>query len=216
MTIKHKPQYILDQYQGIPIKCNAQYPTFENIVQALYILVYGASRAFRYARGYHVRTRFTDKMTCSEYSAHLNNYYKIKFKYIPLRVTVSETDESGIHHHHAIILNDKLSRKSSLQHLHAKLKKEGKLADYSIIAPDHDKYGHHLQTIEDLDSYFKWMTYLAKIKSKPIKHQLWSGSRQVTSMLKEWRDNKMPDVRGARIKEIEFKASGRDLSNYIS
>jgi hypothetical protein len=180
---------------GASIKGNARYPTVENILQALYVMIYGVVQTLHYPRGYHVRTRFSDKMTSSEYSAHINNYYKKKSNYTPLRVTVTENDETGVHHHHAFVLNDKKDRKSSLQHIHAKLKKEGKLVDYSVIAPDHDPYGHDLKRVEDLDSYFKWMTYLAKSISKPNRHQLWSGSRQITTTLKEWRKQGKPNLR---------------------
>ncbi len=215
MTTISKQWYTQDNYMGAPIKCSAGYPTFENIIQALYILVYGAKDTLQHPRGYHVRTRLTHKMTCAEYSANFNNYYRKKSKYIPLKITVIETDETGVHHHHAVILNDKKDRKSSLHYIHAKLKQEGKLADYSIIGPDHDPYGHHLENLEDLDSFFKWMTYLAKVKSKPDRHQLWSGSRKVTSMLKQWLRSGKPDLRLTTLQPATKKPLECNLSPFI-
>lgn len=215
MTTSPKQRYIQDNYMGVPIKCNAGYPSFENIIQALYVLVYGATETLRHPRGYHVRTRFTDKMSPAEYSANINNYYRKKSNYLPLRVTVIENDETGVHHHHAVILNDKKDKKASLQHIHAKLKHEGKLADYSVIGPDHDAYGHHLQSLEDLDSFFKWMTYLAKIKSKPNRHQLWSGSRKVTSLLKQWRKNGKPNLRLAKQQTLTEDPLEDDLGAFV-
>lgn len=214
MTSTSRQRYIQDHYMNAPIKCNAAYPVFENILQPLYVLVYGVSHTLRHPKGYHVRTRFSDKMTSSEYSAHINNFYKKKSNYTPLRVTVTENDETGMHHHHAFVLNGNKDKKSSLQHIHAELKKKGKLADYSIIAPEHDPYGHDLKCIEDLDSYFKWMTYLAKVKSKPNRHQLWSGSRQITNMLKEWRKSGKPNLRIPNPKKPS-DATGHDLSALI-
>jgi hypothetical protein len=180
---------------GAQIKCNTEYPTLENILQALYVLVYGVAQNLRHSRGYHVRTRFSDQMTSSQYSARINNYYKDKSNYNPPRVTVIENDETGVHHHHAFVLNGKKDKKYSLQHIHAQLKKEGKLIDYSVIAPDHSPYGHKLECTDDLDGYFKWMTYLAKSRSKPDRRQLWSGSRPVTTTLKEWRAKGKPNLR---------------------
>lgn len=214
MTIRLKQQYIQDRYMGASIKCNAEHPALENILQALYVLVYGAAHTLHNPRGYHVRTRFSDQMTSSEYSAHINNYYKKKSKYIPLRVTVTENDDTGVHHHHAFVLNDKKDRKYSLQHIHAKLKKDGKLLDYSIIAPEHDPYGHDLETADDLDSYFKWMTYLAKSRSKTDRHQQWSGSRLVTKTLKEWRAKGKPNLR-RQTSHTPTKPSQHDLSALI-
>jgi hypothetical protein len=214
MTIRLKQQYIQDHYMGASIKGNARYPTVENILQALYVMVYGVVQTLHHPRGYHVRTRFSDKMTSSEYSAHINNFYKKKSKYTPLRVTVTENDETGVHHHHAFVLNDKKDKKSSLQHIHAKLKKEGKLVDYSVIAPDHDPYGHDLKRTEDLDSYFKWMTYLAKSTSKPNRHQLWSGSRQITTTLKEWRKQGKPNLRAPQQQNLTSSPQS-DLSALI-
>lgn len=118
-----KAHYTQDQYMGTSINCNLTRPTLENILEALFVLIYGVTETLKYPRGYHVRTRFTDQMTSSEYSAHINNFYKSKSKYSPQRMTIIENDDTGVHHHHAIILNDKLDRKSSLQYLHAKLKK---------------------------------------------------------------------------------------------
>lgn len=126
MTIISRQRYTQDHYMNAPIKCNSGYPVFENVLQALYVLVYGVAHTLRYPRGYHVRTRFSDKMTSSEYSAHINNFYKSKSNYTPLRVTVTEDDDTGTHQHHAFVLNDKKDKKSSLQHIHAKLKKKRK------------------------------------------------------------------------------------------
>ncbi|MBK5354369.1 hypothetical protein JFU37_17905 [Pseudomonas sp. TH41] len=201
---------------GTSINCNLTRPTLENILEALYVLIYGVTETLKYPRGYHVRTRFTDQMTSSEYSAHINNFYKSKSKYSPQRMTIIENDDTGVHHHHAIILNDKLDRKSSLQYLHAKLKKNGKLNDYSIICPKHDSYGHSLTSTEDLDSYFEWMTYLAKTKSKPDRHQLWSGSRLLTSMLKDWRRNGKPDLRIMKSRYNAANSTEFDLSALVA
>lgn len=211
-----KAHYTQDQYMGTPINCNLARPTLENILEALYVLIYGVAKTLKYPRGYHVRTRFTDQMTSSEYSAHINNFYKSKSKYSPQRMTIIENDDTGVHHHHAIILNDKLDRKSSLQYIHAKLKKNGKLNDYSIICPKHDSYGHSLTSKEDLDSYFEWMTYLAKTKSKPDRHQLWSGSRLLTSILKEWRRNGKPDLRMLNSKHRSANPVAFDLSLFAA
>lgn len=213
MTIKTKTNYIQDRYMNLQIKCNADHPTFESILEPLYILTYEAADTLGHPKGFHVRTRFTTKMSVAEYTARINNYYEDKSNYKPLKLTVIENDETGTHHHHAFVLNGSKDKKYSLHHIHAKLKEEGKLSDYSIIAPKHDPYGHNLETIEDRDSYFKWMTYLAKKKSKPDRPQIWSASRKVTTLLKNWRKQGKPNLRTRSPQNPN--SSQNDLSAFI-
>lgn len=195
MSFRLNHRWVQDSFMGTPIQCNKNHPSIRNILETLYVLVYGCARSFRHPRGYHVRTRLANEATPAQYSAHFNNFYKLKSGYIPLRVSVKELDDSGFHFHHAVILKDKFDTKASLQALHAKMYKEGILQDYSIICPKSDKYGQHLETDQDFDSYFKWMSYLAKVWTKPEQGQILSGSRQVTTKLKRWKIIGKPDLR---------------------
>lgn len=182
---------------GVPIKCDRDYPSLINVIEALYVMVYGCAKDYTRQRGYHVRLRFTEKMDSRKFSARLSTFFKRKSDYIPLRLTVVECDEDGggLHHHFAIILNDRLDRKSSLQHFMAQLLASGFLADYSVVCPNIDAYGHHLRTLEEKDSYFEWMTYLAKVATKAEIGQVWSPCRAVSCALKEWKLTGKPDLR---------------------
>ena len=71
----------------------------------------------------------------------------------------------------------------------------GFLADYKVVCPDIDAYGHHLRTLEEKDSYFEWMTYLAKVTTKAENGQVWSPCRAVSRALKEWKLSDRPDLR---------------------
>lgn len=182
---------------GVSVKCDFDYPSLINIIEALYVMVYGCAKVYTRPRGYHVRLRFTEKMDSRKFSARLSTFFKRKSDYIPLRLTVVECDEDGegLHHHFAIILNDRLDRRSSLQHFMAQLLARGFLADYSVVCPDIDAYGHHLRTLEEKDSYFEWMTYLAKVATKAELGQVWSPCRAVSRTLKEWKLAGKPDLR---------------------
>lgn len=182
---------------GVSVKCNTGFPSLIKIIEALYVMVYGCTKAYTRQRGYHVRLRFTEKMDSRKFSARLATFYKRKSDYIPLRLTVVECDEDeeGLHHHFAIILNDRLDRRSSLQRFMAQLLAGGFLADYKVVCPDIDAYGHHLRTLEEKDSYFEWMTYLAKVTTKAENGQVWSPCRAVSRALKEWKLSDRPDLR---------------------
>lgn len=216
MNLNNRILFDQNRYKESIIKCDFKRPTHENILEALYVLTYSNPGNLKSPRGFHIRTRFTDSMTLSQYSAHINNFYKAKSGYCPTRITVCENDETGVHHHHAIVIDDTKDRIYSLRHLHAKLKKLGKLADYSIIAPRHDRYGHSLATLSDKDSYFKWMTYLAKSRSKPDKHQMWSGSRALTSALANWRKGGKPRLLPPDLEQRSRNTLPCDLSSFIS
>ncbi|KAA0984816.1 hypothetical protein [Pseudomonas sp. ANT_J28] len=194
---KKENHYFQDSFMGVPIKCDPAYPSLIKIIEALYVMVYGGVKVYPRPRGYHVRLRFTKRMTSRTFSARLSTFFQRKSGYVPLRLTVVECDEDdeGLHHHFAIILNDRLDRRSSLQHFMAQLLVGGFLANYQVICPHNDAFGHHLRTTEEKDSYFEWMTYLAKVATKADTGQVWSPCRVVSRALKEWRLAGKPDLR---------------------
>ncbi|MGV8862408.1 MAG: hypothetical protein ACOH2O_12050 [Pseudomonas sp.] len=136
-------------------------------------------------------------MDSRKFSARFATFFTRKSGYIPLRLTAVEQDEDeeGLHYHYAVILNDKLDRKSSLQNLLGQLKARGFLSDYKVIAPKIDPYGHHLRTLAERDSYYNWMTYLAKVETKADTGQVWSPCRVVSRALEEWQLAGKPDLR---------------------
>ncbi len=215
MNLKRRKTVIQNHYKGSKIKCDPAHPIYENILEALYVLTHMNPGNLKTPRGVHVRTRFTDSMTLSEYSAHLHNFFKAKSDYNPPRVTVCETDETGVHHHHAMVIDDSKDRIYSLRHFHAELKKSGKLADYSIIPPMHDRYGNYLLTHRDKDHYFEWMSYIAKTRSKLCRHQMWSGSRPVTSALSNWRASGKPKFDPPAAEDSPLNTMACDLSRFI-
>ncbi|SEF00767.1 hypothetical protein SAMN04490194_6058 [Pseudomonas migulae] len=160
-------------------------------------MVYGCTKVYTRQRGYHVRLRFTEKMDSRKFSARLSTFFKRKSDYVPLRLTVVECDEDedGLHHHFAIMLNDRLDRRPCLEHFMARLFAGGFLANYEVVCPNIDAYGHHLRTLEEKDSYFEWMTYLAKVATKAENGQVWSPCRAVSRALKEWKLAGRPDLR---------------------
>lgn len=194
---KKENHYSQKSFMGVPVRCDTDYPSFIKIIEALYVMVYGCTKVYTRQRGYHVRLRFTEKMDSRKFSARLSTFFKRKSDYVPLRLTVVECDEDkdGLHYHIAIILNDRLDRRSSLERFMARLFAGGFLANYEVVCPDIDAYGHHLRTIEEKDSYFTWMTYLAKTATKADTGQVWSPCRVVSRVLKEWRLAGKPDLR---------------------
>ncbi|NWB87427.1 hypothetical protein [Pseudomonas gingeri] len=194
---ENKKYYSQARFMGVPIKCGVLYPSITKILEELYVMIYEGTKAYPRPRGYHVRLRFTKKMTSRTFSARLSTFFQRKSGYVPLRLTVVECDEDdeGLHHHFAIILNDRLDRRSSLQHFMARLLAGGFLANYQVVCPDIDAYGHHLRTIEEKDSYFEWMSYLAKVYTKPEHGQILSPCRAVSRALKEWKLAGKPDLR---------------------
>jgi hypothetical protein len=194
---KKENHHFLNRFMGVSVKCDLAYPSLIKIIEALYVMVYGCTKAYTRQRGYHVRLRFTEKMDSRKFSARLSTFFKRKSDYIPLRLTVVEfdEDEEGLHYHFAIILNDRLDRRSSLQRFMAQLFAGGFLANYEVVCPHIDAYGHHLRTLEEKDSYFEWMTYLAKVSTKAENGQVWSPCRAVSRALKEWKLAGKPDLR---------------------
>lgn len=181
----------------VPIKCDDGYPSLTRIIEALYVMVYEAAKIFSRPRGYHVRVRFTEKMTSRTFSARLTTFYKRKSGYTPIRLTVEEFDENddGLHHHFCLILDDRKDRRASIERLMSDLYSGGFLDNYQVVCPDRDAYGHHIQTLEEKDSYFTWMTYLAKVATKADAGQVWSPCRAVSRVLKEWTTAGKPDLR---------------------
>lgn len=196
MTTKEN-YHFQNRFMGVPVKCSSEYPSLKEIIEALYVMTYGCVKSHTRQRGYHVRIRFTEKMDSRKFSARLTTFFRRKSNYIPLRLTVAESDqdEKGLHYHFAIILNDRLDRKSSLNHLMAKLMDGGFLSDYKVIAPKSNPYGHHLQMLEDKDSFFEWMSYLAKVATKAEIGQVWSPCRCVSQAVKLWKTAGKPDLR---------------------
>lgn len=194
---KKENHYFQKLFLGVSVKCDTDYPSLIQIIEALYVMVYGCTQVYARQRGYHVRLRFTDKMDSRKFSARLSTFYKRKSGYIPLRLTVVELDEDeeSFHYHYAVILNDGLDRRSSIEHLMAKLLAGGFLTNYQVIRPDIDPYGHHLRTLEERDSYFEWMSYLAKVATKADSGQVWSPCRAISRSLKEWELAGKPDLR---------------------
>lgn len=194
---KIENQYFQDRFMGVPVKCDTSYPSITKILEALYLMVYECTNVYSRPRGYHVRVRFTEKMDSQKFSARISTFFKRKSGYIPLRLTVVEQDEDeeGVHYHYAVILNDRLDRKSSLQRLMNQLKDGGFLSDYKVIPPKIDPYGHHLRTLEERDSYFKWMSYLAKVETKAANRQVWSPGSVIGDAVKKWNLAGKPDLR---------------------
>lgn len=215
MTFKRRKTIIQDRFKDSKIKCDPAHPTYENILEALYVLTYMNPGNLKTPRGFHIRTRFTDSMNLAEYSAHIRNFFIQKSSYNPPRITVCETDNTGVHHHHALVIDDSKDRIYSLHHLHAKLKKAGRLADYSIIPPTQDRYGNYLITRHDQDRYFEWMSYIAKTKSKLCRHQMWSGSRSVTSSLFQWRAAGKPKLNPPANEDSPLSSTACDLSDFM-
>jgi len=189
--------YSQNKFMGLSVKCDTDYPSLIKILEALYVMVYGCTKVYARQRGHHVRLRFTEKMDSRKFSARISTFFKRKSGYVPLRLTVVECDEDeeGLHYHYAVILNDRLDRKSSLEHFMAQLLASGFLSNYQVICPDIDPYGHHLRALEERDSYFEWMSYLAKVATKADTGQVWSPCRVVSRALKEWKLAGKPDLR---------------------
>ncbi|HEX8541081.1 MAG TPA: hypothetical protein VF671_05190 [Pseudomonas sp.] len=149
---KKEIYHFQNRFMEVPVKCNSEYPSLTKIIEALYVMVYGCTNAYARQRGYHVRLRFTETMDSRKFSARLTTFFKRKSGYTPLRLTVVECDEDGLHYHFAIILNDRLDRRSSLERFMAQLFTGGFLVNYKVVCPDIDAFGHHLRTLEEKDS----------------------------------------------------------------
>lgn len=195
-----KSTYVQDHFMGSRINCNIRLPCRINILEALYVLAYRSSQRFRSARGFHVRIRLTEKMNLSTFTARLTMFYMRKSGYKPLRVVVKENDplDGGVHYHLALILEDKLDRKSSLQFFLSKLHQSGFLHDYKVVPPDSDCYGQHIRDCDEMDQYFRWVSYIAKSSTKVEKMQALSYCKDVGSDLKGWVENGKPKLRQSR------------------
>jgi hypothetical protein len=186
-------EYELTSFMGKPINCNANRPCVLKQVEEIYVLCNLSDIVFKSPLGFHLRFRLSDGTSVAKFSAMLTKHFK-KYGYVPLRYTVKEMDETGAHYHVAIVIEGKKNKKSSLSHLMAKLQKAGYLNDYQVISPDGYPFGMPLQEQKYKDAYFKWMSYLAKTKTKAIGKQSCSPSKQLASLIKSWRYQGMPDL----------------------
>ncbi len=178
---------------GKKIKCDSKYPCVEKQLEELYVLSNLSDTIFKCPLGFHIRIRLSEKTSMAKFSAMLAKHYA-KYGYVPLRYTVREIDETGVHYHIAIVIEGKKNKRSSLSSFLGKLQKSGHLHDYKVMAPDGIPFGQSLRAQENKDEYFKWMSYLAKTRSKETGKQSSSPCKRLVSLIKSWRCQGKPDL----------------------
>ncbi|WP_313553914.1 hypothetical protein [Stutzerimonas nitrititolerans] len=186
-------EYRSRKFMGKEIKCDSKYPCVEKQLEELYVLSNLSDTIFKCPLGFHIRIRLTDKTSMAKFSAMLSKYYR-KYGYVPLRYAVKEVDQTGVHYHIAIVIEGRKNKRSSLSNFLGKLQKSGHLHDYKVIAPDGIPFGQPLRGQEHKDEYFKWMSYLAKTRSKEIGKQSSSPCKRLVSLIKSWRSQGKPDL----------------------
>lgn len=171
-----------------PIKCDNLYPTNRKILEFLYVLIFQVSQSLKRPCGYHVRIRFTERMTASEFSARLAVYYKRKSKHVPLKVCAAECDpgQTELHYHYAIILDQTHNKIGSLKYLIGNLQKSGHIHDYCIKSHDDAPLGLPLDSNDNQRKYMRWMSYIAKTSTKPDHHQTHSASQSIYKATRNW------------------------------
>ncbi|MGV8735556.1 MAG: hypothetical protein ACWA7D_13025 [Pseudomonas asiatica] len=195
-----------DHFLSKEIKCDCGFLCRTNILENLYVMIYQSSREFKTPLGFHIRIRLTQNMTLQSFSARLTTFYKRKFGYIPLRVSVKEDDprDDGIHYHISIIIDGKINTKKSIQHFLAELKTAGFLSDYKVIPPKKNVHGQLLISEDEMDKYFKWMSYLSKTRTKNEGQQATSCCKKVQSDVRKWKQDGKRSLTGqAKQKHIE-------------
>ncbi|WP_152442321.1 hypothetical protein [Pseudomonas putida] len=178
-----------DHFLKKEIKCNSKLTCKTNILENLYVMIYHSSQNLKTPLGLHIRIRLTKRMTLKSFSARLTTFYKRKFGYIPLRVSVKEDDprDDGIHYHISIIIDGKINTKKSIQHFLAELKSADFLSDYKVITPKNNPHGQLLASENGMDEYFKWMSYLSKTSTKNEGQQSTSCCKKVQSDVSTWK-----------------------------
>lgn len=181
---------------GKAINCSTNRKTTTNVLESIYVMTYRTSQKFNRPIGVHIRVRLTPKMDLRSFSSRLNKNYK-KYGYNPIRVTVKEDDpdNDGVHYHAAIVIEGKYNTPLSLNAFFAKLKRNNYLADYSIINEEDHPYGLSLNSECNRDRFFKWLSYLAKTRTKVLEAQYVSKCKAVESDLTLWRESGKPDLR---------------------
>lgn len=185
---KHKPKFIESEFNEVEINCDHNRPTNEKILALLYVMTYEVSQTLNRPCGFHIRVRFTGRMTASSFSARLAIYYQRKSSYKPLWVCTAETDpaQDELHYHYAIILDARHDSISSLWYLLGKLQKNGFIYDYHIKGHDDARLGLPLNNSENLAKYLYWLSYIGKTKTKPLGRQTYSASHSVNTATKKW------------------------------
>jgi len=207
-------EYKLTRFLGKEIKCDSKYPCIEKQLEELYVLSNLSDTIFKCPLGFHVRIRLTAKTSMAKFSAMLTKHYK-KYGYVPLRYAVKELDETGVHYHIAIVIEGKKNKRSSLSSFLGKLQRAKYLHDYRVIAPDGLPFGQPLKEQEHKDEYFKWMSYLAKTRSKEKGKQSSSPCKQLVSLIKAWRSQGKPDLSSnARVGPPDLSVHMEDTQNF--
>lgn len=201
-------EYNLQRFMGTEINCNSNRPCTLRYIEDLYVLSNLSDTVFKKPLGFHLRIRLNEDVSMAKFSAMLSKHYR-KSGYNPLRYTVKETDDTGVHYHIAIVIDGRKNKKSSISHILAKLQQAGYLHDYKVIAHNAHPFGHPLEHQIDKDSFFRWMSYLAKTKTKATGKQNSSPSKKLASLIKDWRAQGKPDLR------IKVEGSATDLSTYM-
>ena len=183
-----KKEYYKESYMTYSINCSKTLPCYTAILSALFDRIKIAQNQFTRPRAFHVRFRLKDGIGSRTVTDRLNKYYGLKRKgrlavntFKPLWVRASELDpdQDGYHSHLAIILEGKKAEKAGLDGFFAKLKSEGLLENYQVVPPYDLKYknGVDLKTEEGVAYYFRWISYIAKTRSKEFIGQTYNSNR---------------------------------------
>ncbi|WP_417448482.1 hypothetical protein [Idiomarina abyssalis] len=182
-----KKIYYGESYEGYPIKCNTNYPCYEEILAKL-LRVIQVSKS-RYVRpiGFHIRYRVKNSVDGRVVTDRLNKCFRnknsgrmLKHTFSPCWLKVTEEDllRDGEHHHLALIIEGKYATHASLHCLFAKLQKKY-LQNYEIIKAWDESYasGVDLRTDKGVTYFFNWLSYIAKSNTKESIKQTYSTSR---------------------------------------
>lgn len=161
---------------GLAINCNHNLPCYISILSDLHNLAFTASQVYIKPIGLHVRVRFNSKkMSPANFSSRLNN--RLKKRGGHSKVSVKELDESGAHYHYALVIEGKHCTRANIHHLLATLQKSGYVRDYHVASHAFDYHGIDLRYPRACAVYFHWISYLAKVRTKPESGQKRSSSR---------------------------------------
>lgn len=193
---KHKTEFTEDKFSGIKVNCNHNRPTNEKILALLYVMTYEVSQTLNRPCGFHVRVRFTSRMTASSFSSRITTYYQRKSSYKPLWVCAAETDpgQTDLHYHYALVLDARHDSISSLFYHLGKLQQNGFIYDYHIKGHNDARWGLTLNNPVNLAKYLYWLSYIGKTSTKPLDRQTYSASHSVNAATKKWLEDGKPHL----------------------
>lgn len=183
-----RKEYRKETYRGYSINCGPTKPCYSAILKNLLQIIDFSREKYARPVGFHIRYRLRDSVDGRVVTGKLKKYFSNSSRYRKpsntfnpywLKVSELDPDQDGWHEHIALVIDRKKAKKGSIHVFFADLMKKGYLENYIIIDNENPAYkeGVCLKSEKGIAHYFRWISYIAKTRTKEFTPQTHSYSR---------------------------------------